>query len=57
MRSDEEDSSVAVNAIAIQDHGFMLEEDLTYQQSWFDVGFPCEGKKGAANIDPICYSH
>lgn len=57
MRSDEEDSSVAVNAIAVQNYGFMLEEDLPYQQSWFDVGLPCEGKKGAENIDPVCYSH
>lgn len=57
MRANEEDSSVAVNAIAIQDYGFMLEEDLPYQQSWFDVGLPCEGKKGTENIDPVCYSH
>lgn len=57
MRSNEEGSSIAVGAITVQDFGFMLEEDLPYQQSWFDKGFPCEGKKGQQVIDPICYSH
>jgi C1A family cysteine protease len=57
MRSDEEGSSIAVNAATIQEFGFMLEKDLPYEQSWFDVGFPCEGKKSAPNINPICYSH
>lgn len=57
LRSIEEDSSVAVNAVTIQDFGFMLEKDLPYQQSWFDQGFPCAGKKDQPNIDPICFSH
>lgn len=57
MRSNEEDSSVAVNAVALQEFGFMLESDLPYQQSWFDKGAACEGQRDATNIDPICYSH
>ena len=57
MRANEEDSSVAVNAVALQEFGFMLESDLPYQQSWFDKGAICEGKRDATNIDPICYSH
>lgn len=57
LRSTEEDSSVAVNAATVQDFGFMLEEDLPYEQSWFDPGLPCAGKRGTLNIDPICFSH
>lgn len=57
IRALEEDSSVAANAAAIQDHGFMFEVDLPYQQSWFDKGHPCEGRKGKSLVDPICYSH
>lgn len=57
MRLFEEDSSVAVNAATIQEFGFMLEDDLPYQPSWFDVGFPCEGQKKHSKIDPICFSH
>lgn len=57
MRSFEEDSSVAVNAAALQSFGFMLEADLPYQQSWFDKGMPCEGQRGKPDINPVCYSH
>jgi C1A family cysteine protease len=57
LRSFEEDSSVAVNALTVQQHGFMLESVLPYQTSWFDKGMPCEGKKKEKNIGPICYSH
>lgn len=57
MRTEEEDSSVAVNALTVQKFGFMLEKDLPYQQSWFDKGMFCEGKKGEKDINPVCYSH
>ena len=57
LRPLEEDSSVVVNALAIQETGFMYEDELPYQQSWFDEGLPCAGKKGSAKIDPVCYSH
>lgn len=57
LRPLEEDSSVAVNAITIQESGFMYERDLPYQQSWFEPGFPCAGKKELVGVDPICYSH
>ncbi|MFZ3229719.1 MAG: C1 family peptidase [Pseudobdellovibrio sp.] len=57
MRANEEDSSVAVNAAAVQKFGFMLEVDLPYQPSWFDKGMPCEGKKNKSHIEPICFSH
>jgi hypothetical protein len=57
MRANEEDSSVAVNVATVQDFGFMLEKNLDYQQSWFDKGKPCEGKKNETKINPICYSH
>lgn len=57
LRSYEEDSSVAVNAVTIQEFGFMFEKDLPYQPSWFDKGFPCEVQKGKKNVDPVCYAH
>jgi len=57
MRAKEEDSSVAVNAVTLQDFGMMLERDLPYQPSWFDEGFPCAGQKGNPQVDPRCYSH
>ncbi len=57
LRSEEEDSSVAVNAATVQDFGLMLEKDLPYQPSWFDKGFPCEGQKQKKNLDPICFAH
>ena len=57
MRSLEEDSSVAVNALALQSFGFMFEDDHPYQQSWFDEGLPCQGQKGKPDVNPLCYSH
>lgn len=57
IRVDEEDSSVFVNAATLQQFGFMLEKDLTYQPSWFDRGSPCENQKGKSAVDPVCYSH
>lgn len=57
MRSLEEGSSVAVDALALQRYGFMFEQDLPYQPSWFDEGQPCENLKNAKDISPICYSH
>ncbi|WP_413291129.1 C1 family peptidase [Bdellovibrio sp. HCB337] len=57
LRSYEEDSSVAVNAVTVQEFGFMFEKDLPYQQSWFDKGFPCETKKGKKDVDLVCYAH
>lgn len=57
LRSLEEDSSVAVNALATQETGFMYEHNLPYQQSWFDEGLPCAGKRESTKIDPLCYSH
>lgn len=57
LRTEEEDSSVAVNASTVQKFGIMLEKDLPYQPSWFNPEMPCESQKGQKNIDPICYSH
>jgi len=57
MRIFEEDSSIAVNAATFQEFGFILEENLPYQQSWFDKGMPCEGQKDRPNIAASCYSH
>lgn len=57
LRWYEEDSSVAVNAATLQDHGSMLEKDLPYQQSWFNKGQPCEGQTKNEKADPICFSH
>lgn len=55
MRVNEEDSSVAVNAATIQEFGFLLEEEMPYQLSWFNKGGRCENQK--TNIDPACFSH
>lgn len=57
MRTNEEDSSVAVNAATVQKFGFMFEKDLPYQQSWFDEGMPCFNIKNKTSAEPICYSH
>lgn len=57
LRILDEGSSVAVNASTFQDFGFMLEEDMPYQPSWFDERYPCEGQREETDIDPICYSH
>jgi C1A family cysteine protease len=57
MRSHEEGSSVAVNAATVQEFGIMLEQDLPYEPSWFEKGFPCEVQENMSNIDPICFSH
>lgn len=57
LRANEEGSSVAVNAVTVQELGLLLEEDMPYQPSWFEEGYPCAGQKNAKIIDPICYSH
>lgn len=57
MRSAEEGSSVAVNAAALQDFGWMREEDFPYQPSWFEPGFPCAGQKEKTVVKSLCYSH
>ena len=57
LRTNEEDSSIAVNASTVQKFGFMLEKDLSYQASWFDQGMPCELQKDKKKIEPVCYSH
>lgn len=57
LRIFDEGSSVAVNAASFQEFGFMLEQDMPYQPSWFDPGYPCEFQKNSQTIDPICFSH
>lgn len=57
LRVLEEDSSVAVNLLTIQDFGYMLERDLPYQPSWFDEGQPCALTKDRSKAAPICFSH
>lgn len=53
----DEGSSVAVNALAFQRFGFMLEKQMPYQRSWFEQGMPCEGQKADSSVNPRCFSH
>lgn len=57
MRILDEGSSVAVDAATVQTFGFMLEDNLPYQLSWFNEGMPCAGQEETVDTDPVCYSH
>lgn len=53
-----EGSRAEYNARALIDYGFMLEQDLPFQPSFFDKGMPCDYYKvDQAGVPAFCYSH
>lgn len=56
--ANDEGSTVLLNLYGIKSGGLMLENDSSYQPSWFDKGLPCEKFKSSdLNAPPICFSH
>ena len=53
-----EGSAISENVKAINLDGMILEEDWSYQASWFRKGFPCADYQATNKMAPkICFSH
>ena len=53
-----EGSVISINTKSINLDGLLLEEDWSYQASWFRRGFPCASYKSTDKSAPaICFSH
>jgi hypothetical protein len=56
--SNVEGSNVSYNLSTIKRAGLLLEKDLSYRPSYFDIGQPCEKfVAGAADTPNECFSH
>ena len=55
---DDEGSVVLYNIYGVRNAGLMLENDSSYQPTWFDKGLPCEKFKATDSFAPAtCFSH